>query len=141
MILRSFQIAASTCILWSLLGPLEVALTAPEKQFLEGPHSLLDSFTSAATALQMFSGVVSVTTGDSTFSKAYGAEVLESGAPLQTDAIIPVASNTKLFSAVAIHQICEQGIMAWEDPVSKYVSISGLSFFKLGIRTLKWHRT
>ena len=132
MILRSVQIAASACILWSLLGPFQPALTAPEKDFLEAPHFLLDSFASAATALQMFSGVVSVTTSDSTFLKAYGAEVLESGAPLQKDAILPVASNTKLFSAVAIHQICEQGIMAWEDPVSKYVSISSSSFPQVG---------
>ena len=83
----------------------------------------MDQFASTAAALQLFSGVIRVSAGDQSFSKAYGAEILESGAPLHTDAIFPVASNTKLFTAVAVHQLIDAGAIGWQDPISKYVSL------------------
>ncbi|KAK9831790.1 hypothetical protein WJX74_009385 [Apatococcus lobatus] len=121
MVLRWFLGPVSLCILLSLLDGSRAVLGAPTDKPLEASHSLLDGFASAATALKLFSGVVSVTSRETVFSKAYGSEVIESEAPLQTGAIFPVASNTKLFTAVAVHQLIDRGIIAWEDPVSKYM--------------------
>lgn len=126
MALTGLPSAVSLCTCLYLAGLLSATLAAPLSRPQEAPHSLLDRFVSAATALQLFSGVVRVTSRDSVFSKAYGSEVLESGAPLQAEAILPIASNTKLFTAVAVHQLIEQGLIQWEDPVSKYVSMLNL---------------
>lgn len=126
MISKVLPNALLLCTCLSLLSSHTAVLAAPSKETQEAPHSLLDSFASAATALQLFSGVVRVTSRNSVFSKAYGSEVIESGAPLQAEAILPVASNTKLFTAVAVHQLIERGLIQWEDPVSNYVSFLNL---------------
>ena len=126
MILKGLPNAVSLCTCLSLLSGYTAVLAAPAKEAQEAPHSLLDNFASAATALQLFSGVVRATSRDSVFSKAYGSEVIESGAPLQAEAILPVASNTKLFTAVAVHQLIERDLIDWEDPVSKHVSFLNL---------------
>ena len=105
------------CLFW---GSKQEGVSATPTDTLSSP-AFLDAFASRAAALQLFSGVIRVTVNDQVYSKAYGAEAIESEASLQEDAIMPVASNTKLFTAVAVHQLIEAGAIGWEDPISKYV--------------------
>ena len=125
--MRHFSAEAYACLIafvsdhW--LGKPTGALAAPTPSSDAIPI-FLDKFALAATDLQLFSGVIQVSTKDNVFSRAYGSAVLESDTPLRTDDLLPVASNTKLFTAVAIHQLIEIGSIGWEEPVSKYVRTS-----------------
>ncbi len=123
MYCRSFVAKVSSLLLWSLSSQLSCLVTCSTTPVANSgaPSPFLDKFASTAAALQLFSGVVRVTNKDSVFLKAYGAESLESGSLLQKDAIMPVGSNTKLFTAVAVHQLIEAGAIGWEDPISTYV--------------------
>jgi methyl acetate hydrolase len=55
------------------------------------------------------------------FEGASGALDVARGVPLRTDAIFNIASMTKPVTSVAIMMLLEQGKLALEDPVSKYL--------------------
>jgi D-alanyl-D-alanine carboxypeptidase len=55
------------------------------------------------------------------FNKAYGVHDKISGAPLKKDAIFPVASQTKTFTAVALLKLVLDGKMGLEDKLVSYL--------------------
>ena len=57
----------------------------------------------------------------SRFSMPYGDAHIETGSKLHTHQIFPVASISKSFTAVAVHQLIEQGLVGWDDPVDKHM--------------------
>ncbi len=83
--------------------------------------SKLDRTASLYKDLKLFTGVASVAQGRQNFSKAYGEAHIETKSPLRSDHIFPVASISKSFTAVAVHQLIEQGLIGWDDPASNFM--------------------
>ncbi|MCC3859750.1 serine hydrolase domain-containing protein [Pseudemcibacter aquimaris] len=82
-----------------------------------------------------FNGAVLVARdGNVIFKEAYGIANVTTGEKLTTDSAFELASISKTFTAVAIHQLVEAGKMRFDDPVTKYfpklpydnVTIAGL---------------
>ena len=65
--------------------------------------------------------------------------------PFTTRTVVPIASNTKLFTATAVGLLVEEGKLDWDKPVRQYVP--GIQFYddQLGatvtIRDMLSHRT
>ncbi len=53
--------------------------------------------------------------------KAYGLANLELGVPLQPESVLKIASVTKQFTAVSILMLAEQGKLALDDPLEKFL--------------------
>lgn len=82
----------------------------------------LDEFMNRLTGADVFSGVVLLAKGDSVlFLKAYGEADKGLGRLNGTDTRFGLVSITKMFTAVAIAQLAEQGKLSFEDPLSKYL--------------------
>lgn len=59
--------------------------------------------------------------GKPVYFKAFGKLDVESGAPMTKDAIFPLHSVTKTITSVAAMMLVDQGKIAVDDPVSKYI--------------------
>ena len=53
--------------------------------------------------------------------QAYGKSDVEAGRPMKTDTIFRVASQTKAFTSVSVMMLVEEGKVALNDPVSKFI--------------------
>ncbi|WP_295123031.1 serine hydrolase [uncultured Chitinophaga sp.] len=56
------------------------------------------------------------------YQKAFGMAQMELGVPSDTGMVYYIASNTKQFTAVAILQLVEKGLIALNDSLGKYVN-------------------
>lgn len=54
-------------------------------------------------------------------AKGYGLADLESGAPATPETVYPLGSIAKQFTAAGVLRLAEQGALALEDPVTRYV--------------------
>lgn len=54
------------------------------------------------------------------FAKGYGYRDLENKQPVTSSTLFPIASNTKLFTAVGAGFLVEEGKLAWDKPVSEF---------------------
>jgi CubicO group peptidase (beta-lactamase class C family) len=79
------------------------------------------------------------------FAKGYGYRDYGKKLPFTSKTTIPIASNTKLFTAVACGLLIEDGKLAWDEPVRKFVP--GIQFYdddlnrQVSIRDMLSHRT
>jgi CubicO group peptidase (beta-lactamase class C family) len=65
---------------------------------------------------------VAVVSGDKVvFAKGYGYRDYGARLPFTTKTVVPIASNTKLFTATAAGLLVEDGKLAWDEPVRRYV--------------------
>jgi len=53
--------------------------------------------------------------------KGFGYRDLEKKLPVTSKTLFPIASNTKLFTAVAMGMLVEEGKLAWDEPISSFV--------------------
>lgn len=53
--------------------------------------------------------------------KGFGYRDLENKLPVTSKTLFPIASNTKLFTAVAMGMLVEEGKLAWDEPISSFV--------------------
>lgn len=82
----------------------------------------LEAYFSANAAADRFSGVVLVGRGDSLiFHRAYGTANQETGESIGLDHRFNVGSVSKMFTGVAALQLVEDGALALNDALSKYV--------------------
>ena len=65
--------------------------------------------------------VIVVKDGQVVYRKAYGMANLELGVPLQPETVFRLGSLTKQFTATAIMMLVEQGRLALQDPIDKYL--------------------
>ena len=85
-----------------------------------------------------FSGVVLVADkGKPIFQAARGQRYYVTGAPMQADSIFELASLTKQFTAMAVMLLKEDGKLAYDDPLEKYVP--GLPYPGITVRHLLNH--
>ena len=95
-----------------------------EKEKVEMLESYLDIFGES----KVFSGVVLLAkNGRVIFQKAHGLADKEKSKLNQIDTRFNLASINKMFTAVAIAQLCEQGKMSYNDPIGKHLSSDWLS--------------
>jgi CubicO group peptidase (beta-lactamase class C family) len=70
-----------------------------------------------------FSGAVLVARGDTVlFRQAYGLADRAAGAPLTPDARFRIASISKQFTAAAVLQLQDRGVLSVEDPVCRWIT-------------------
>ena len=82
----------------------------------------LDAFMRKMADADVFSGAVLLAKdGKVLFKKAYGEADKNSGEPNRTDTKLNLASLNKMFTAVAITQLVEQGKLSFDDPLSKFL--------------------
>ena len=65
---------------------------------------------------------VGIVVGDKlVFAKGYGYRDYEKKLPFTAETVCPIASNTKLFTAVAAGMLVEEGKLTWDKPVRESV--------------------
>ncbi len=93
-----------------------VSLTESEKV------AMLESYLERLGERGAFSGAVLLARdGNVLLKKAYGMAWREKGIPNQIDTRFNLASLNKMFTAVAIAQLCERGKMSYEDTIGHYL--------------------
>jgi len=79
------------------------------------------------------------------FAKGYGYRDYEKQLPMTANTLFQIASNTKLFTAVAVGMLVEEGKLEWDKPVRQYVPSLQFSNNTLNntvtIRDMLAHRT
>lgn len=81
-----------------------------------------DELIEAYARQKRFSGAVLVAKGDKVLlKKAYGLANVELEVPNKPDTRFHIASLTKQFTAMAIMQLEERGLLSLNDPISKYL--------------------
>jgi len=79
------------------------------------------------------------------FAKGYGYRDYGNKLPYTVNTTQPIASNSKLFTAVAVGMLVEEGKLRWDEPVKKFVP--GIRFYNddldrsVTIRDMLSHRT
>jgi CubicO group peptidase (beta-lactamase class C family) len=89
---------------------------------------------------------VGIVVGDKlVFAKGYGYRDYEKKLPFTPGTVCPIASNTKLFTAVAAGMLVEEGKLTWDKPVRE--SVPTIRFFSdqlnnsVTLRDMLSHRT
>ena len=65
--------------------------------------------------------VAIVKDGQIVFEKGYGQRDINSGGTVDKNTMFAVASNTKAFTAAALAILVDEGVIRWDDPVTKYL--------------------
>jgi CubicO group peptidase (beta-lactamase class C family) len=90
-------------------------------------------------------GVGIVVNGKLVFAKGYGYRDYEKKLPFTAETVVPIASNTKLFTAVAAGMLVDEGKLTWDKPVRQ--SVPAIRFFndqlnnEVTLRDMLSHRT
>jgi len=84
--------------------------------------AMLESFLDRLDKAGVFSGAVLLARdGDVLLKKACGPASRRYSIPNRIDTRFNLASLNKMFTAVAVAQLCEQGKMSYEDPIGQYL--------------------
>lgn len=79
------------------------------------------------------------------FAKGYGYRDYEKKLPITSQTLFPIASNTKLFTAVAAGMLVEEGKLTWNQPIRE--SVPTIEFYNdelnntVTLRDMLGHRT
>jgi CubicO group peptidase (beta-lactamase class C family) len=103
------------------LGPPPHAVLAREKL------SSIDDFLNGEIASGKIPGAIVLIQrhGQPVYFKCFGTRDVGKGTPITADAIFPIHSLTKTITSVAAMMLVDQGKMALDDPVSKYIPSFG----------------
>ena len=84
--------------------------------------SLLGEYLDRLVAADAFSGSVLVArAGQPVFERAYGDASKSYGVPNAVDTKFNLGSMNKMFTAVAVAQLVERGVLTWDDPIGKWL--------------------
>jgi CubicO group peptidase (beta-lactamase class C family) len=109
------------------LGPPPGAVLSREKL------SSIDDFINSEIASGKIPGAIVLIQrhGQPVYFKCFGKRDVEKATPMTADAIFPIHSVTKTITSVAAMMLVDQGKIALDDPVSKYIpSFAGM---KVGV--------
>jgi CubicO group peptidase (beta-lactamase class C family) len=109
------------------LGPPPGAVLSREKL------SSVDDFINSEIASGKIPGAIVLIQrhGQPVYFKCFGKRDVEKATPMTTDVIFPIHSVTKTITSVAAMMLVDQGKIALDDPVSKYIpSFAGM---KVGV--------
>lgn len=65
--------------------------------------------------------VAIVKDGTVVLAKGYGARNLQANLPVTADTLFAIGSSTKAFTTMAMGSLVEEGKLAWDEPVTKYL--------------------
>lgn len=90
-------------------------------------------------------GVGVVVNGELVFAKGYGYRDVGKKLPFTPTTVVPIASNSKLFTAVAAGLMVDEGKLAWDEPIRQ--KVPSIEFFNdelnrnVSLRDMLSHRT
>jgi len=121
----AFALAGATAVLLSCTTPQPASLAPIEPAAALQPidpaalQAILDT-----TAREMLvpGAVVILSTPQGRFTLTYGTTMLGATIPPAADTHFRIASNTKTMTAAVIVQLAQEGRLAFDDPVSKFVA-------------------
>src|SRR5262245_38276821 len=96
-------------------------MTAKENQVLD-ESQLSSLFESAVTESGTFGAQLSIIKDDQQLDFAAGVADAESGSPMTVQTLIQIGSITKLFNAMIIAALAEEGVIELDTPVKTYFS-------------------
>ncbi|BDA48100.1 probable protein flp at N-terminal half [Coccomyxa sp. Obi] len=100
--------------MWVALTLFQVSLANVEDEAV--------NFLTEMTESRVIGGTVAIQkAGELVWSKGFGVASEELGVPLQDYHIFPIGSNTKFFTAAAIYQLQEKGLLNISDAVNGYI--------------------
>jgi CubicO group peptidase (beta-lactamase class C family) len=126
-LVAAVSLAASLSAATVQLGPPPHAVLSREKL------SAIDDFINGEIASGNIPGAIVLIQhhGQPVYFKCFGKRDVEKGTPMTADAIFPIHSVTKTITSVAAMMLVDQGKIALDDPVSKYIpSFAGM---KVGV--------
>jgi CubicO group peptidase (beta-lactamase class C family) len=83
---------------------------------------LLGDYLDRLAAADAFSGAVLVAReGEPIFARAYGEASKSYGVANAIDTKFNLGSMNKMFTAVAVAQLVEKGVLSWDDPIGKWL--------------------
>jgi CubicO group peptidase (beta-lactamase class C family) len=133
--------------LWTAtIVALFVALPAPA-QIAPDPLVGLDSYIEHEMERWKVPGVGVAVVKDHevVFAEGFGVRHLKEGGKVDADTLFAIGSNTKAFTATAIGLLVQEGKIAWDDPVLRYLPEfqmhDPLVTRKITIRDLLCHRS
>jgi CubicO group peptidase (beta-lactamase class C family) len=140
---------AVTAIVAGLAGPALAAQAKPAAPAAD-PARRLDGFDAyMQKVLKDWNvpgvGVAVVAKDKVVFAKGYGYRDYGAKLPFTTRTVVPIASNTKLFTATAAGLLVDDGKLDWDKPVRQFVP--GIKFYNdqldatVTIRDMLAHRT
>lgn len=101
--------------------PVADPITRPPRNDMELAAEL-DRFVSRLAAADAFSGVVLLARGERIIlHKPYGLADRNLNVPTTLGTRFRHASMTKMFTALAIAQLVERGLIGWDDPVARFL--------------------
>ena len=121
------RVFAVTCLMSAALGAQAPATaTAPSdatSAFIAPRLSRIDAMVNRLVAEQRIPGavVMLVRDGKVEYHKAFGYRDVGTKAPMRTDDIFRIASQTKAITSLAAMMLWEDGKFSLDDPVSKYL--------------------
>jgi CubicO group peptidase (beta-lactamase class C family) len=142
---------AGLAILVGLLCPPATALeTAASRANARDPLRRLDGFDAyMRKILKDWNlpgiGVAVVVKDKVVLAKGYGYRDYGAKLPFTAKTVVPIASNTKLFTATAVGLLVEEGKLEWDQPVRQFVP--GVRFYddqlsaSVTVRDMLSHRT
>lgn len=104
-----------------LVGFLLLAISAGAQKI---NYTKIDSILQSAAIQHRFNAVVLIAeNGKTRYEQAFGYREFAQGIPLKKTDIFELASVSKQFTAMVIMMLKEKGLLQYDDPVEKYVSI------------------
>lgn len=110
----------------------------------QGPNDLpgrLDSLAGYWVERGMAVGLVAavVRDGDTLLLRPYGRADVEWDVPMPLDAMFEIGSMTKQFTAVAILQLRDAGVLTLDDPITRWLPDFNTHGHPVTLRHLLWH--
>jgi CubicO group peptidase (beta-lactamase class C family) len=146
--LRSTRVASSISIFTLILAQMIFGLAAHAQEAeitnkLQGFDSYVEQVLKDWNTPGIGAGIV---VGDKlVFAKGYGYQDYERKLPFTPKTLCPIASNSKLFTAVAAGMLVEEGKLTWDKPVRE--SVPTIQFYNeelnnhITLRDMLSHRT
>jgi D-alanyl-D-alanine carboxypeptidase len=105
-----------------LIDGLRLAEAKPPFRLDFSTYAELDAKLKTLSETGGFAGVVLVASGEKiAFEKAYGLADRDKGIPNRTDTMFDIGSISKLFTAVAVLKLAQEGRLDLDDKIGKYL--------------------
>ena len=111
----TFVIALFLCCLLSTAYGQEYNLKKSLKGFDDYIHKVMIDWNSPGIAVGI------IIKDKLVFAEGFGYRDLEKKLPVTSKTLFPIASNTKLFTSVAMGMLVEKGEMTWNNPISTHI--------------------
>lgn len=116
------SLAAAAVALSVLIGGTGPASAQPAQEIDTGTGQRLDAAIEQVMAAASVPGVIVGIWGpNGHYVRAFGVADKETGAPMKSDFYSRIGSVTKTFTVTGILQLADQGKVALDDPIAKYI--------------------